>query len=86
MGIVECGAEVQTNLEPADAFQDLVEASNVHVLHQHDDVTLIVPRVKEPHDVWRVTLVEDLQFSQNLLHHLRFSVERNLFLGQFQPL
>ena len=45
------------------------------MLHTDGDLVVGAKRAIEPHDVWGVALVEDLQFPHNLVPHRRLDVQ-----------
>lgn len=51
-----------------------VQGPLVHVLHADADMRVCNERPVEGHDVWRVAVMHDLQFTEDLLPNCRFRV------------
>ena len=51
--------------------------SSYHMLHADGDLVVNPKVAKEPNDVRRVALVQDLEFSHNLVTYRRFDIQHN---------
>lgn len=68
------------NVNRAVLRVDGIERASVHVLHTHVNVDVAQTRPVKADNVLRLTLVQDLQFTEDLLAHFGLGVdEHNLY-------
>lgn len=65
------------NIDGTDAFINPIKGTLVHELHADANIRIRQERAVEGDDVFRVTVVHDLQFAQDLFANRRLRVDED---------